>query len=123
MLTIHAATFHSLRHLRILKDFSVSGRIWIPLLDAADEELIWFVSNLPDNSQGIMRPVSRLFSLCVAQFHKINDGDLSKDWLAFLLEEESVQIIQEIDMLLILGLESFSRDIREMMTVLPYYAR
>ena len=123
MLTIHAATFHSLRHLRILKDFSVSGRIWIPLLDAANEELSWFVSNLPDNSQGIMLPVSRLFSLCVAQFHKINDGDLSKDWLAFLLEEESVQIIQEIDMLLILGFESFSRDIREMMTVLPYYAR
>jgi hypothetical protein len=123
MLTIHAATFHSLRHLRILKDFSVSGRIWIPLLDAADEELSWFVANLPDNSQGIMLPVSRLFSLCVAQFHKINDGDLSKDWLAFLLEEESVQIIQEIDMLLILGFESFSRDIREMMTVLPYYAR
>ncbi len=123
MLTIHAATFHSLRHLRILKDFSVSGRIWMPLLDAADEELSWFVSTLPDNSKGIMLPVSRLFSLCVAQFHKINDGDLSKDWLAFLLEEESVQIIQEIDMLLILGLESFSRDIREMMTVLPYYAR
>ena len=123
MLTIHAATFHSLRHLRILKDFSVSGRIWMPLLDAADEELSWFVSTLPDNSKGLMLPVSRLFSLCVAQFHKINDGDLSKDWLAFLLEEESVQIIQEIDMLLILGLESFSRDIREMMTVLPYYAR
>jgi hypothetical protein len=123
MLTIHAATFHSLRHLRILKDFSVSGRIWIPLLDAANEELSWFVSTLPENSKGIMCPISSLFSLCVAQFHKINDGDLSRDWLAFLLEDESVQLIQEIDMLLILALESFSRDIQEMMTVLPYYAR
>jgi hypothetical protein len=123
MLVIHAANFHSLRHLRMLKDFSVSGRIWIPLLDAANEELTSFVSALPANSKGIVRPLSILFSLCVAQFHKINDGDLSKDWLAFLLEEESVQIIQEIDMLLILALESFSRDIREMMTVLPYYAR
>jgi hypothetical protein len=123
MLLIHAANFHSLRHLRMLKDFSVSGKIWIPLLDAANEELTCFVSTLPENSKGIVRPLSILFSLCVAQFHQINDGDLSKDWLAFLLEEESVRIVQEIDMLLILALESFSRDIREMMTVLPYYPR
>jgi len=34
-----------------------------------------------------------------------------------------VRIIHEIDMMLILALQSFSRDIREMMTVLPYYPR
>lgn len=123
MLTIHAANFHTLRHLRMLKDFSVAGRIWIPLLDAADEEFSWLVSTLPENSKEFMCPLSSLFSLCVSQFHKINAGDLSKDWLAFLLEEESARIINDIDMLLILSLEAFSRDIREMMTVLPYYPR
>ena len=123
MLTIHAANFHSLRHLRMLKDFSVAGRIWIPLLNAADEEISWLVSNMPEKSKSIMCPLSSLFSLCVAQFHRISAGDLSKDWLAFLLDEDSVRIIHDIDMILILALESFSRDVREMMTVLPYYPR
>lgn len=123
MLTIHAANFHTLRHLRMLKDFSVAGRIWIPLLNAADEEFAWLVSALPEKSKRIILPLSKLFSLCVAQFHKMNAGDLSGDWLAFLLEEDSVRIVHDIDMRLILALESFSRDVREMMTVLPYYAR
>jgi hypothetical protein len=123
MLNIHASNFHSLRHLRMLKDFSVAGRIWIPLLDAADEEFSSVVVMLPENSKEFMCPISSLFSLCVAQFHKINAGDLSKDWLAFLLEEDSVRIIQDIDMKLILALEAFSRDVRDMMVVLPYYPR
>ena len=123
ILTIHASNFHSLRHLRMLKDFSVAGRIWIPLLDAADEEFSWVVSQLPEQSKEFMCPLSNLFSLCIAQFHKINAGDLSKDWLDFLLEDEAAKIIQDIDMKLILALESFSRDVREMMTVLPYYPR
>ena len=123
MLTIHTSNFHSLRQVRMLKDFSVAGRIWIPLLDAADEEFSWVVSRLPDNSKEFLVPLSSLFSLCVAQFHKIHDGDLSKDWLAFLLEEESVRLIQEIDMKLILALQSFSRDVSEMLLVLPYYPR
>jgi len=107
----------------MLKDFSVAGRIWIPLLDAADEEFSWVVSQLPEQSKEFMCPLSNLFSLCIAQFHKINAGDLSKDWLDFLLEDEAAKIIQDIDMKLILALESFSRDVREMMTVLPYYPR
>lgn len=123
MLSIHASNFRSLRHLRMLKDFSVAGRIWIPLLDAADEEFSWIVSRLPENSKEFMCPISSLFSLCVAQFHQIHAGDLSRDWLAFLLEDDSIRIIQELDVKLILALESFSRDICEMMIVLPYYAR
>lgn len=123
MLTIHAANFHSLRHLRMLKDFSVAGRIWIPLLDAADEEFSWLVSKMPEKSKSILCPLSSLFSLCVAQFHRINAGDLSRDWLAFLLEEDSVKIVHDINMRLILALESFSQDIKEMMMVLPYYPR
>jgi hypothetical protein len=123
MMTIHASNFDSLRHLRMLKDFSVAGRIWIPLLDAADEEFSWLVSHMPENSKSIMCPLSSLFSLCVAQFHKINAGDFSRDWLAFLLEDESVRIVHDLDMKLILALQSFARDVREMMTVLPYYPR
>ena len=123
ILTIHASNFHSLRHLRMLKDFSVAGRIWIPLLDAADEEFSWVVSHMPESSKEFMCPLSSLFSLCVAQFHKINAGDLSKDWMDFLMEEDAVRIIQDIDMKLLLALESFARDVREMMVVLPYYPR
>lgn len=123
MLNIHASNFTSLRHLRMLKDFSVAGRIWIPLLDAADEECSYVVSRLPENSKEFMCPISSLFSLCVAQFHKINAGDLSKDWLEFLLEEDSARIIEDLDMKLILSLEAFSKDVREMLDVLPYYSR
>jgi hypothetical protein len=123
MLTIHASNFHSLRHLRLLKDFSVAGRIWMPLLDAADEEFSWVASRMPENTKEFLCTLSSLFSLCVAQFHKIFDGDLSKDWLDFLLEEDAVRIIHDIDMKLILALESFSRDVKEMFVVLPYYPR
>ena len=122
MLVIHASNFQSLRHLRMLKDFSTSGSLWMPLLDAADEEFSWLVSQMPENSKDFMCPLSSLFSLCVAQFRCINDGDLSKDWLDFLLQEEAVRIVQEIDMKAILAVESFAKDVKETMTSLPYYA-
>eukprot|EP00977_Amphora_coffeiformis_P027489 scaffold34615_cov180-Amphora_coffeaeformis.AAC.11 len=120
---IHALNFHSLRHLRMLKDFSTSGRLWIPVLDAADEEFSWMVSHLPQNTKDIMGPIASLFSLCVAQFHHIADGDLTKDWMDFLLQDDAVRIIHDIDMKLILALESLSRDVKEMMVVLPYYSK
>jgi hypothetical protein len=123
MLTIHAANFHTLRHLRMLKYFPISGRIWIPLLDAADEEFSFLVSQLPESSKEFLSPFSLLFTLCVVQFHKINAGDLSRDWLAFLMEEEAASIIHDIDMKLLFYLESFSNDIRDMMEALPYYSR
>ncbi|KAL3902589.1 MAG: hypothetical protein SGILL_010773, partial [Bacillariaceae sp.] len=121
MLTIHSSNFQTLRQFRMLKDFTIAGKFWIPLLDAADEELSWAVSSLPDNAKDYLSPLSSLFSLCVVQFHKINSGDLTKDWLDFLLEDEAVDIIHELDMKLILALESFSRDVKETMLVLPYY--
>ena len=122
LLAIHASNFQSLRHLRMLKDLSTSGRLWIPLLDAADEEFSWMVSHMPENTKDFMCPLSSLFSLCVAQFHKICAGNTGMDWLDFLLEEDAVRIIHDIDMRLILSLEAFSRDVKEMMVVLPYYA-
>lgn len=123
MLTIHAANFHSLRHLRLLKDFSVSGVIWLPILNAADEELSWLVSKMSEKSKELMCPLSNLFSLCVAQFHKINAGGSTRDWLDFLFEADSIRIIQEINTTLILALEAFSKDIKEKIMVLPYYPR
>ena len=123
MLSIHSSNFKSLRHFRMLKDFTVAGKLWIPLLDAADAEFSWLVSQLPENTKDLMGPLSSLFSLCILQFHKIDGGDLTKDWLDFLLEDEAVSIIHEIDMKLILALESFSRDVKEMMVVVPYYPR
>lgn len=123
MLTIHSSNFQTLRQFRMLKDFTIAGKFWIPLLDAADEEISWAVSKLPDNAKDYLSPLSSLFSLCVVQFHKINNGDLTKDWLDFLLEDEAVDIIHELDMTLILALESFSRDVKETMLVLPYYPR
>jgi hypothetical protein len=123
MLAIHASTFSTLRHFRMLKDFTIAGKLWIPLLDAADAEFSWVVSRMPENTKDLMSPIAKLFSLCVVQFHKISQGDLTKDWLDFLLEEEAVNIVHEINMKLILSLESFSREIKEMMVVLPYYPR
>lgn len=121
MLTIHACNFKSLRHLRILKDLSVSGKMWIPLLDAADEEFSYVVSRMPENAKEFMCPLSSIFSLCVAQFHKIIAGHSTKDWLDFLLEDDGVRIIHELDMKLILAMSSFSRDVKDMMLVIPYY--
>ena len=123
MLSIHTSNFHSLRQFRMLKDFAVAGKFWMPLLDAADAEFSFLVSKMPDGAKEYMLPLSSLFSLCVLQFHKISEGDLTKDWLDFLLEEEAVNIIHDIDVKLILALESFSRDVKEMMVVLPYYPR
>lgn len=123
MLTLHAANFHTLRHLRMLKYFPISGRIWVPLLDAADEEFSWLISQLPESSKEFLDPLASLFSLGVIQFHRINAGDLSKDWLAFLLDDDASLIVQDLDMKVLIALESFSRDIREMMVMLPYYSR
>lgn len=123
MLAIHASNFHTLRQFRMLKDFTIAGKFWMPLLDAADAEFSFMVSKMPSGAQEYLLPVSSLFSLCIVQFHKINEGDLTKDWLDFLLEDEAVEIIHDIDMKLILALESFARDVRDMMVVLPYYPR
>jgi hypothetical protein len=123
MLNIHCSNFQNLRQFRMLKDFTIAGKLWIPLLDAADEEFSWAVSKLPANAQEYLSPISSLFSLCVVQFHKMDEGDLTKDWLKFLMDEEAADIIHDLDMKLILALEQFSRDVRDTMVVLPYYPR
>jgi hypothetical protein len=122
MLSIYSSNFQSLRQFRMLKDFTISGKkFWQPLLDAADAELTWIVSGMPESTKEYMSPLSKLFSLCVAEFHNISVGDLPKHWLDFLMEEEAVSLIHDIDIQLIRSLESFSRDVKEMLVVLPYY--
>lgn len=124
MLTINAQNFHSLRQFRMLKDFTVAGnRFWIPLLDAADAEFAWIVSQMPDGTKDYMVPLSKLLSLCIVQFHKISEGDVANHFLDFLMEEEAAAIIHDLDMKLILALESFSKDVRDTMVILPYYPR
>jgi len=123
MLTIHASNFTSLRQLRMLKDFTIAGKLWLPILDAANDELHFAVSNMPVNARDLAVPLSQLFSLCVSQFHKLGDGDLTADWLKFLMEDEAVKLINEIDVKLILAVEAACKDIQEVMVVLPYYPR
>lgn len=123
MLTIHASNFQSLRQLRMLKDFTVAGKLWLPILDAANDELHFVVSNMPEAARDLMIPLSRLFTLCVSQFHKLGDGDLTADWLKFLMEDEAVKLIKEIDLKLILAVEAACKEIKNVMVVLPYYPR
>ncbi|KAI2501154.1 hypothetical protein MHU86_13300 [Fragilaria crotonensis] len=121
MISIHASNMTTIRHLRMLKDFTISGKLWIPMLDAADQEFTWIVSKLNDKSKSIMLPLSELFSLGVAQFHKIAGGDLTADWMDFLVEDKAIQLIHQIDVELILQVESFSKDVKEVMMSLPFF--
>lgn len=107
----------------MLKDFTIVGKLWLPILDAANDELHWAVSNMPDNAKELTLPLSQLFSLCVAQFHKLGEGDLTADWLNFLVEDEAVELINEIDVKLILAVEAACKEIKKVMVVLPYYPR
>ena len=123
MLNICAFNFHSFRHLRIFNNMAIAGKLWKPLIDAADEEFAWAVSRMPENAKEYVEPFSKLFSLGVAKFHQINSNDLTSDWLDFLTEDEAVKIIQKLDLKLILNLEVFCCDLKEAMVVLPYYSR
>eukprot|EP00546_Thalassionema_frauenfeldii_P003631 CAMPEP_0178935276 /NCGR_PEP_ID=MMETSP0786-20121207/24431_1 /TAXON_ID=186022 /ORGANISM="Thalassionema frauenfeldii, Strain CCMP 1798" /LENGTH=1600 /DNA_ID=CAMNT_0020613357 /DNA_START=111 /DNA_END=4914 /DNA_ORIENTATION=+ len=121
MITIHASNMTTLRDLRMLSDFAIFGKVWKPLLEAADEEFVWAVSRMPESSREVMDPLSQLFSLGVAQFHKVGGSDLTSDWMDFLLQEEAIKLIHEIDVKLILAVESVSKDFKDVMVVLPYY--
>jgi len=122
MLSLYAFNFHSFRHLRLLNNMSIAGKLWRPVLDAADEEFSWAVSRMPENAREFIEPISKLFSLGVARFRQMKANDLSADWLEFLNETQAVKIIQQLDLKLILNLESFCSDLKEMVTVLPYYS-
>ena len=126
MLSIYASNAKSLRHLRMLKNMPVSGKLWGPLLDATVEEFCIIVDSMPKESRTFVEPMSRLFTLGVANFHKIRKGDvtagMSSHWLDFLASEDAVEIIQELDLKLRDSLDRFYRDVKTVMEFLPYYS-
>jgi len=125
MLSIYAYNATSFRHIRMLKNMPVSGKLWGPLLDAAVEEFVSIVNALPDSGKVFIEPISKLFTLGVANFHKIRSGDinaLTAHWLDFLAHEDAVETIQELDAKLRDSLDRFCKDVKEVMVVLPYYS-
>lgn len=125
IVNIYCWNFRTLRHLRILSNMSLVGRLWSPVLDAADEEFSWATSMSPVQTQEYIVPLAKLFSLGVARFHEIQraDSDVSLDWIDFLVEEDAIQIIQELDAALLMFLKNFCDDMKEMLSVLPYVQR
>jgi len=122
IVNIYSWNFRTLRHLRILNNMAICGKLWDPVLDAANEEFSWAVSRAPPNTQTYFKPISKLFSLGVARFHELRSPDISAEWLDFLTEAESVKIIQELDVNLMRFLSNFCKDVEEMMDILPYYS-
>ncbi len=124
IINIYCWNFRTLRYLRIFNNMAIVGNLWAPVLDAADEEFSWAVSRSPQASQQYIAPIAKLFSLGVARFHQIHmsDAKVSADWLDFLMEDEAVTIIQELDGALMLFLKNFCFDMKEMMYILPYYS-
>lgn len=104
----------------------MSGKLWGPLLDATVEEFCIIVDSMPKESRTFVEPMSRLFTLGVANFHKIRKGDvtagMSSHWLDFLASEDAVEIIQELDLKLRDSLDRFYRDVKTVMEFLPYYS-
>ena len=120
MINIHAFNFRSLRHLRTLNNMTIAGKLWETVLDAIDEELTFVTSELPDQTKYFIDPFIKLFSLGVAKFHSIQSGDSNADWLDFLMEEDAVKIIQDLDMKIIDCLDSFCKDVKQLFEVMPY---
>lgn len=120
VINIYASNFNSIRHLRTLNNMSVAGKLWETVLDAIDEELSFATSEIPEQTKYFVEPIVKLFSLGVSQFHFTQSGGSTSDWLNFLMEDEAVEIIQELDYKLIDSLESLCNDIKQVVEVLPY---
>lgn len=120
VINIWASTFHSIRHLRTLNNMEISGRLWKTVLDAIDEELSFAISEIPQATKDFVEPFVKLFSLGVSQFHLIQSGSSNDDWLDFLLADDAVGIIEELDLKFIASLEGFCKDIKQVVQVLPY---
>jgi hypothetical protein len=125
IVNIYCWNFRTLRHLRLLSNMSLVGRLWSPVLDAADEEFSWATSMSPAQTQDYIVPLAKLFSLGVARFHEIQraDSKVSLDWIDFLVEEDAIQIIQELDAALLMFLKNFCDDMKNMLNILPYVHR
>eukprot|EP00559_Dactyliosolen_fragilissimus_P009165 CAMPEP_0184872842 /NCGR_PEP_ID=MMETSP0580-20130426/41515_1 /TAXON_ID=1118495 /ORGANISM="Dactyliosolen fragilissimus" /LENGTH=968 /DNA_ID=CAMNT_0027375689 /DNA_START=1061 /DNA_END=3967 /DNA_ORIENTATION=- len=124
VLNIYAFNFRTFWHLRILKNMSICSRLWSLVLDAADEEFCWAISRMPESTRDFVGPISKLFSLGVSHFHQMHESDCiqQRDWLEFLMDNEAVNIIQQLDKTLMLSISNFCKDVKDMMYILPYYS-
>jgi len=120
VINIYAFNFESIRNLRTLNNMSIAGKLWETVLDAIDEELTFATSEIPEHTKYFIEPLVKLFSLGVSQFHCIQSGGSTADWLDFLMEDEAVKIIQELDFKLIDSMEALCNDIKQVVQVLPY---
>ena len=120
MINIYAFNFESLRYLRTLNNMAISAKLWGTILDAIDDELTFILSEIPDQTKYFVEPLIKLFSLGVARFHSIQSGDSNTDWLEFLLEEDAVKLIHEMDMKIIDCLDAFCKDVKQLVEVMPY---
>jgi hypothetical protein len=120
IINIMAFNFDTIRHLRTLNNMSIAGKLWETVLDAIDEELTFATSEIPEQTKYFLEPCVKLFSLGVANFHNVQSGSSTADWLDFLLEDEAVTIIQEVDFKLIHSLEALCNDVKQVFQVLPY---
>jgi hypothetical protein len=121
MINIFAfSNFRSMRDMRTLNNMAIVGRLWATILDACDEELSFVMSEIPESQKYFLDPFVKLFSLGVAKFHCIQSGRSNADWLDFLMEEDAVKIIQDLDMKLIDCLDSFCKDVKQLFEVMPY---
>jgi len=67
-------------------------------LDAADDEISWAVTRMPDNTKEFVVPLAKLFSLGVSSFRELKNAELATNWMNFLTEEPARSLIHELDM-------------------------
>jgi hypothetical protein len=120
VINIMAFNFETMRHLRTLNNMHIAGKLWETVLDAIDEELTFATSEIPEQTKYFLDPIVKLFSLGVVHFHSLQRGGSTADWLDYLMEDEAVAIIQELDFKLIHSLEALCNDIKQVFQVLPY---
>lgn len=90
------------------------------MLDALDEEATFAMADIPEQTKYFVAPFVKLFSLGVSHFHIRQSGGSNADWLDFLMEDDAVKIIQELDFKLIDSLEALCNDMKQVVQVLPY---
>jgi hypothetical protein len=125
MLNIYAFNFHSFRQLFVLKNMAVASSLWMQFAETAHNEFTWFVSRMSDTHFRVMGThFAKLFGLGILHMKSIFSGRTdAADWLDFLMEENAIQIIQEMDQKIVSVVEEVCKDIKSAMNIMPYYAR
>jgi len=121
MLNIYAFNLRNIRQLMMLKNMEIAGSLWIHIIDAANEEFAWAVSRMPEQTRVFGSPLSKLCCLGVSHFRQLRAGDKG-EWFSFLLDDDAVNIIHELDAQILKAVEVFCDDVRKTMEIMPYYS-